>query len=174
VSSIGANRRLWNLISGGYQAEHDPQIGAAPRLWGMYALPDARLQALGEVAGSRVLELGCGAGQWSRSLAAEGARVVGVDLSEAQLAAAAAAMGAARCRLVQGAAEQLPFAPGSFDVVFGDHGGLSWAPPQLAVCTAATCRLTRRTGRPAGPPRCSGSPANHSRSPHRRSGGRRL
>jgi hypothetical protein len=32
-------------------------------------------------------------------------------------------MGAARYPLVQGAAGQLPFASGSFDVVFCDHGG---------------------------------------------------
>jgi ubiquinone/menaquinone biosynthesis C-methylase UbiE len=145
VASIGANRQHWNLISRRYQAEHDPQIGAAPRLWGMFAIPDAHLHALGEVTGKRVLELGCGAGQWSRSLAAEGAIVAGLDLSEAQLAAAAKAMGAARYPLVQGAAEQLPFAPASFDLVFCDHGGLSWAPPRLAVPHAA--RVLRHGGR---------------------------
>ncbi len=145
MTSIGENRRHWNLISRGYQDDHDPQIGAAPRLWGMFAIPDATLRALGDVTGKRVLELGCGAGQWSRALAAEGAAVVGFDLSEAQLAAAAQAMGATRYPLVQGAAEQLPFAPGSFDVVFCDHGGLSWAPPDLAVPEAA--RVLRRLGR---------------------------
>jgi SAM-dependent methyltransferase len=145
VGSIRANRQHWNLISRSYQEEHDPQIGAAPRLWGMSAVPDARLHALGEVTGKRVLELGCGAGQWSRSLAADGAIVVGLDLSEAQLAAAARAMGAARYPLIQGAAERLPFAPASFDVVFCDHGGLSWAPPDLAVPQAA--RVLRRGGR---------------------------
>lgn len=145
VNSIPANRRLWNQISSAYQHEHDPQIGAAPRLWGMYSIPDAHLHALGDVTGKRVLELGCGAGQWSRALAAEGATVVGLDLSEAQLAAAERAMGAARYPLVQGAAEQLPFAADSFDLVFCDFGGLSWAPPHLAVPQAA--RVLRRGGR---------------------------
>ncbi|WP_371603563.1 class I SAM-dependent methyltransferase [Streptomyces sp. NBC_01220] len=145
MDSIPANRRFWNRISEAYQQKHDPQIGATPRLWGTYAIPDARLQALGDVTGKRVLELGCGAGQWSRALAAEGATVVGIDLSEAQLAAAARAMGAARYPLVQGAAEQLPFAADSFDVVFCDYGGLSWAPPRLAVPQAA--RVLRRGGR---------------------------
>ena len=46
MTSIRANRQHWNLISGRYQAEHDPQIGAAPRLWTMSAIPDARLHAL--------------------------------------------------------------------------------------------------------------------------------
>lgn len=145
MDSIRANRRFWNRFSRTYQHEHDAQIGAAPRLWGMSSIPDAHLHALGDVTGKRVLELGCGAGQWSRSLAAEGATVVGLDLSEAQLAAAARAMGAARHPLVQGAAEQLPFAAGSFDLVFCDHGGLSWAPPHLAVPQAA--RVLRSGGR---------------------------
>ena len=145
MTSIGPNRRLWNHISRAYQEQHDPQIGAAPRLWGMFSVPDARLHALGEVTGQRVLELGCGAGQWSRALAAEGAAVVGFDLSDAQLTAAGQAMGSARYPLVQGAAEQLPFAAGSFDVVFCDHGGLSWAPPHLAVPEAA--RVLRPAGR---------------------------
>ena len=93
MTSIQDNRRHWNLNSRAYQDDHNPQIGAAPRLWGMFAIPDAQLRALGDVTGKRVLELGCGAGQWSRALAAEGAVVVGFDLSEAQLAAAAQAMG---------------------------------------------------------------------------------
>lgn len=145
MDSVPANRRFWNQISHAYQHEHDPQIGAAPRLWGMYAIPDAHVRALGDVTGKRVLELGCGAGQWSRSLAAEGATVVGLDLSEAQLAAAARAMGTARYPLMQGAAERLPFADDSFDLVFCDHGGLSWAPPHLAVPQAA--RVLRHGGR---------------------------
>ncbi|WP_234306680.1 class I SAM-dependent methyltransferase [Streptomyces sp. NRRL F-2799] len=71
--------------------------------------------------------------------------MVGVDLSEAQLDAAARAMGADRYSLVQGAAERLPFAPDSFDLVFCDFGGLSWAPPHLAVPQAG--RVLRRGGR---------------------------
>ncbi|MFI7322754.1 class I SAM-dependent methyltransferase [Streptomyces venezuelae] len=145
MDSISANRRLWNQISSDYQHQHDPQIGAAPRLWGMYSIPDAHLRALGDVTGKRVLKLGCGAGQWSRALAAEGATVVGLDLSEAQLAAAARARGAAHYSLVQGAAEHLPFAADSFDLVFCDFGGLSWAPPHLAVPQAV--RVLRSGGR---------------------------
>ncbi|MFD8688701.1 class I SAM-dependent methyltransferase [Streptomyces sp. NPDC059651] len=145
MDSIPANRRFWNRISGDYQRKHDPQIGATPRLWGTYAIPDEQLHALGDVTGKRVLELGCGAGQWSRALAAEGAAVVGLDLSEAQLDAAAGAMGEARYPLVQGAAEHLPFAADSFDLVFCDYGGLSWAPPHRAVPEAA--RILRPGGR---------------------------
>jgi ubiquinone/menaquinone biosynthesis C-methylase UbiE len=145
ASGFEANRHFWNKISAEYQREHDPQIGAAPRLWGCYSIPDAQLGALGDVTGQRVLELGCGGGQWSRSLAGEAAHVVGFDLSDAQLAAARAAMGSACYGLVQGAAEQLPFAADSFDLAFCDHGGLSWAPPEIVVPEAA--RVLRPGGR---------------------------
>src|SRR5260370_15206817 len=145
MTSIQDNRRHWNLNSRAYKDEHNPQIGAAPRLWGMFAIPDAQLRALRDVTGKRVLELGCGAGQWSRALAAEGAVVVGFDLSEAQLAAAAQAMGSTPYPLVQGAAEQLPFAAASFDVVFCDHGGVRPEPPPPPVSR------TRRAP-PAPPP----------------------
>jgi len=37
------------------------------------------------VDGKDVLELGCGAGRWSASLAQRGARVVGLDISMSQL-----------------------------------------------------------------------------------------
>ncbi len=144
VTSASANRNLWNRTSADYQQRHDPQIGAAPRLWGMYSIPDADLGALGGVTGQRVLELGCGAGQWSRSLLAEAGQLVGFDLSDAQLAAARQAMGT-RYPLVQGAAQQLPFTDASFDVVFCDHGALSWAPPAEAVPEAA--RVLRPGGR---------------------------
>src|SRR4051794_22874274 len=40
---------------------------------------------LGDVAGSRVLDVGCGNGLFARRLAGRGAHVVAVDLSEAML-----------------------------------------------------------------------------------------
>jgi SAM-dependent methyltransferase len=147
VTSIGANRRHWNEISRAYQAEFDPQIGAAPRLWGMFSIPDGELGALGDITGKRVLELGCGAGQWAAVLAAEGVQVAGLDLAEAQLAAAVERMAAAGVRfpVAQGAAEHLPFRSASFDLVFCDHGGLSWAAPRFAVPEVA--RVLRGGGR---------------------------
>jgi 2-polyprenyl-3-methyl-5-hydroxy-6-metoxy-1,4-benzoquinol methylase len=50
----------------------------------------ALLQACGDVSGQRVLDLGCGEGWCSRELARRGAAVVGVDVCEAQIAAARA------------------------------------------------------------------------------------
>ena len=45
---------------------------------------DSKLRILGDVAGKDVLELGCGAAQWSILLAQRGARAVGLDNSARQ------------------------------------------------------------------------------------------
>jgi ubiquinone/menaquinone biosynthesis C-methylase UbiE len=129
--SIRANRAYWNSISDEYQAIHDPQIGRAPKLWGAWSVPELEVNALGPVAGLKVLELGCGAARWAMALDAEGATVVGLDLSDRQLRAARSHSG--RLRLVQAAGETLPFGRDAFDLVFCDHGALSWANPHLAV-----------------------------------------
>ncbi|MFT4038093.1 MAG: methyltransferase domain-containing protein [Thermomicrobiales bacterium] len=46
----------------------------------------ALLAACGEVAGARVLDLGCGQGWFSRQLAMRGAQVTGVDMARGQIA----------------------------------------------------------------------------------------
>jgi ubiquinone/menaquinone biosynthesis C-methylase UbiE len=72
--------------------------------------------------GTRVLDVGCGIGRWSRLLAARGAQVVGVDLSPTMIAQAsqrAAAEGVAeRCRFVVTDLAQLDLGE-RFDLVLG-------------------------------------------------------
>lgn len=69
------------------------------------------LESLGPVRGRRILDLGCGKGRFARVLTARGARVVGLDVSPAMLAAARAS----GLDCVLGSARRLPFASGSFD-----------------------------------------------------------
>jgi ubiquinone/menaquinone biosynthesis C-methylase UbiE len=138
-----ANRAHWNSISARYQQVHDAQIGRLPMLWGSWSVPEGQVNALGELTGLRILELGCGAAQWARSIASEDRFVVGLDLSEAQLAAARA--NAPDLPLVHGNGEEIPFASDTFDLVFCDHGAMSWGDPHRTAPEAA--RVLRSGGR---------------------------
>ena len=140
-----ANRTAWNSWSDDYQRQHGPQLNERPRAWGGFAIPEDQVHALGDLSGKRVLELGCGGGQWSMFLARDGVDVTGLDLSEVQLATARELTGALGVPLVQAAAEAAPFAAASFDVVFCDHGATTWADPYLTVPEAS--RLLRPGGR---------------------------
>lgn len=100
------------------------------------------MRALGDVRGLDVLELGCGAAQWSIALAAEGARVVGLDVSIGQLCHARAH---GDVPLVLASAEAVPLRDACFDVVFCDHGAMSFCRPERTVAEAA--RLLRPGGR---------------------------
>jgi SAM-dependent methyltransferase len=112
----------------------------------VWQIPEAELNVLGDVAGLDVLELGCGAAQWSISLAGVGARPVGLDLSARQLDHARRAMAEAGVEfpLVEASAEEVPLRDGSFDIVFCDHGAFNFADPRRLVPEAA--RLLRRGG----------------------------
>lgn len=75
-------------------------------------------EAIGDVAGLEVLDLGCGTGRHSLWLASAGATVTGVDFSEGMLEEARAKPGAEAVRFLAHDLQQpLPFAAGSFDLV---------------------------------------------------------
>lgn len=76
------------------------------------------LSLLPDVAGCRVLDLGCGAGQLARRLAERGAaEVIGVDLSERMLALARAEWSHPRVTLQRAAIEEAAFPPTRFELV---------------------------------------------------------
>ena len=141
------NRDDWNGYSDEYQARHGAQLAEHAGLaWGTSQIPESDLQVLGDVAGKDVLEFGCGAAQWSISLAARGARVVGLDLSERQLEHARRLMteAGATFPLIHASAEAVPLPDASFDIVFCDHGAMTFADPYRTVPEAA--RLLRPGG----------------------------
>jgi SAM-dependent methyltransferase len=141
------NRAAWNAWSGEYQQEHGPTLAASGGMaWGTWQIPESELHVLGDVAGRDVLELGCGAAQWSIALARAGARVVGLDLSDAQLAHARILMAEAGVDfpLIHASAEDVPLPDASFDIVFCDHGAMNFADPYRTVPEAA--RLLRPGG----------------------------
>ena len=145
---VRRNRRFWEASADEYQEKHGRQLNRWDRpVWGVWGIPESRLEVLGDVAGLDVLEYGCGGAQWSIWFARSGARPVGLDLSIRQLEHAARLMGAAGVRfpIVHADAERTPFADASFDLVFCDHGAMTFADPYRTVPEAA--RLLRPGGR---------------------------
>ena len=98
----------------------------------------------------RVLELGCGAGRGLELAAQQLAhgQVVGIDLSETMLAAAArrnrAARAANRLALLCGDLNALPFAADRFDAIFSIHTYYFW--PEPAAVIANLLRLLKPGG----------------------------
>lgn len=140
------NRASWDAASDEYQDRHREFIGQAEPRWGMWQLPESELQILGDVAGKDVLEYGCGAAQWSILLARAGARPVGLDNSGRQLEHARELMAEAGVEfpLVHASAGEAPLADESFDVVFCDHGAMTFADPHATVPEVA--RVLRPEG----------------------------
>jgi SAM-dependent methyltransferase len=123
-----ANRREWDAYADDYQATHGEFLRDVGFVWCPEGVDEADAAVLGDVAGRRVLEVGCGAAQCARWLGVRGARPVGLDLSERQLQHARRideATGAV-VPVVCGTATALPFADAVFDVVFSAFGGLQF------------------------------------------------
>lgn len=137
---VEPNRAAWNAGADEYQRKHGRFLRGDA--WGTWQIPENELGLLGAVAGKDVLELGCGAARFSIALAARGARCVGLDYSERQLEHARSL--GADFPLVLAAAESVPLPDASFDIVFSDHGALSWGDPPCVLPEAA--RLLRSRG----------------------------
>jgi malonyl-CoA O-methyltransferase len=106
ASSVRKGYDRWAAI---YDAEANPLVAIEE--------PVVR-EAIGDVAGLEVLDLGCGTGRHSLWLASAGATVTGIDFSEGMLEEARGKPGADAVRfLAHDLARPLPFAAGSFDVV---------------------------------------------------------
>jgi SAM-dependent methyltransferase len=142
------NRAFWDADADDYQAAHAADLAPErARAWGVWRIPEAEVQALGSVRGLDVLEYGCGAAQWSIAIAGDGARSVGLDQSREQLRHAARLQREHRVAfpLVAASAEATPFPAETFDLVFCDHGAMSFCDPAVTVPEAA--RLLRPGGR---------------------------
>jgi SAM-dependent methyltransferase len=102
---------------------------------------------LAGMSGAVVLDLGCGGGHVSYRAAAHVARVVAVDVTKAmldQVAKVAAGRGLRNIETRLGAAEALPFADGTFDVVLCRFTAHHWHD------MAAGLREARRVLKPGG------------------------
>ncbi|MBM9505584.1 class I SAM-dependent methyltransferase [Actinacidiphila acididurans] len=153
TESSRANRRWWDRNADDYQIEHGDFLGDARFVWGPEGLDEAEAALLGpaeDLKDRAVLEIGAGAAQCSRWLAAQGARPVALDLSGRQLRHARridleAPAPTGPVPLVQADAGALPFADASFDLACSAYGAL----PFIAD-TARVQREVRRVLRPGG------------------------
>jgi len=142
-----ANRELWTKANAEYTDRHATAAWAAEPYWGLWRVPEAELQILGDVSGLDVVELGCGTAYVSAWLARAGARPVGVDVTPAQLATAR------RCQeesgvafpLVEADAAETRLPPASFDLAISEYGASIWVDPYRWIPEAA--RLLRSGGR---------------------------
>jgi SAM-dependent methyltransferase len=103
------------------------------------------LDAAGVVAGSRVLDVGCGLGDLAAAAAARGAAATGTDLAEGMLEAARARHPALELVLADG--EALPFGAGSFDATVAAFVINHMPDPERGA--AEMVRVTRPGGRVA-------------------------
>jgi SAM-dependent methyltransferase len=142
------NREDWTQANAAYTDARASEKWAEDEItWGVFGIPEAGLDTLGDVSGLDVIELGCGTAYVSAWLARRGARPVGVDVTPAQLATAR------RCQeetgivfpLVEASAEDVPLPDESFDLALSEYGASIWCDPHRWIPEAH--RLLRPGGR---------------------------
>jgi SAM-dependent methyltransferase len=147
-SDKALNRALWAVMNERFTDTAAEDMWSRPDMvWGLFAVLERDLGALGPVHGLDVVELACGTAYFSAWLARAGARTVAVDLSDEQL------MTARRMQtqvgpvfpLIQGDGERVPLAGGRYDLVVSEHGAAVWCDPERWLPEAA--RLLRPGGR---------------------------
>ncbi len=130
-----ANRSWWDSDADAYLAEHGDFLGEVDFVWCPERLREADARLLGDVAGKRVLELGCGAAACSRWLAAQGATPLALDLSAGMLrhAAAQGDRSGVRVALAQADALSLPVRDGAIDIAFTAFGAIPFVADSARV-----------------------------------------
>jgi SAM-dependent methyltransferase len=131
--TAGLQGRLWSVNAGDWAQLHEHYVQPA------YV---AALTALGVGAGTRLLDIGCGAGLALRLAADRGADVAGLDAAPGMLDFARRRVPSAT--LIQAELQTLPFADDSFDAVTGFNSF------QYAADPVAALREAQRVTAPGG------------------------
>lgn len=142
-----ANHRWWDHDADAYHVEHGQFLGELDFLWCPENLRESQARLLGEVAGQRILEVGCGSAPCARWLTAQGAEVVAFDLSAGMLhhGTVANTRTGVPTPLVQADVCEMPFAAGSFDTAFSAFGAIPFV-----ADSAEAMRQVHRVLRPGG------------------------
>ena len=148
TEAVTANIAWWDADADDYQATHGAFLGDAEFLWCPEGLREQDAGLLGDVSGADVLEIGCGAAACARWLAGRQASPVGMDVSAGMLRHASNGNRRAGIEvgLVQGNAEHLPFADGSFDIACSAFGAVPFV-GSIEQTFAEVARVLRPAGR---------------------------
>lgn len=142
------NRRYWNEGADEWVAGGE-RLWASEPSWGQWGkVEESELRLLpADMAGLDAIELGCGTGYVSAWMWRRGAHVVGLDVSENQLATARrlAAEHGAPIEFIQADAEAVPLPDASFDFAISEYGAALWCEPRAWLAEAH--RLLRPGGR---------------------------
>jgi SAM-dependent methyltransferase len=122
----------WNELGGPAWAELSALLDRQ-----LETITERAMAVLAPHAGERLLDVGCGCGQTTLSLATSvspGGEVVGLDISRPMLAVARqrAEAAASGVRFIEADAQTWPFEPGSFDGLFSRFGLMFFADPKAA------------------------------------------
>lgn len=144
--------------SAGWQLEDNSAVAyeryLVPAVTGRWA--EHLVELTGPRPGQRILDIGCGTGIVARTVAqrAGGAQITGLDLNAEMLAVARKASASFQPAIdwQQGDAAELPFADGSFDIVFSQYAIQFFSDPAAALremrrVLAPDGRLALMTGR---------------------------
>jgi SAM-dependent methyltransferase len=145
---VRRNRSAWDGWAAEFVEPGERNWAAAEPVWGIWDIPEAEVEMLPvDATGLDTVELGCGTGYVSAWLARRGARPVGIDNSERQLATARRlqAEHGLEFPLHHGNAERTPFADESFDLAISEYGASIWCDPYVWIPEAA--RILRPGGR---------------------------
>ena len=139
---VAANRAIWNSWTQRDLASEHHADAATFRSGGLSLRPIER-EALGDVRGKSLLHLLCNMGSDTLSWARLGARVTGVDISDAAIERAramAAEAGLSSARFLRSDLYALPsMLDEQFDIVFTSYGALCWMPDLTRWAEVVAC-----------------------------------
>jgi SAM-dependent methyltransferase len=144
---VTLNRRVWTKVNAEHTDARAHGAWSEPEIsWGTTRTPESEVGVLPDVAGKDVVELGCGTAYFGAWLARRGARVVGVDITPAQLETARRMEAEFRLGLtvVEANAEETGLPGDSFDLALSEYGASIWCDPAKWLPEAA--RLLRVGG----------------------------
>ena len=145
---VRRNRAHWDEWAKEYISNAERNWRDDEPTWGIWGVPEADVGMFPEdVAGMDVIELGCGTAYVSAWLARRGAKPVGIDNSEEQLATARRMQAEHDLDfpLMHGNAEEVPLPDASFDLAISEYGACLWCDPYKWIPEAR--RLLRPGGR---------------------------